>query len=306
MNPPPDFSDNSDVIRSEIEQTRHRMDETIDALGERLQGRHLLDEALHFFRIQQENGNMTKIKNKLSNSAESALHSVVDTVKSNPMPIALIGAGVAWYIYAQSRQRNRDVDYDYDDYSRGDYGDLHYASVASSPGEPEEFSSPSEGNLTEVSNQQENKGQGIKERLHEGTSELGARAQEKVRAAGERVGEIGRQVKDRSEEIYRRGRERVATTVHEHPLETGLVCLAVGLIGGLLLPTPERLRRAVAPKARELRERAQDMMNRGRQVIASGAEAAKAEARAQGISLDMRSKEGQGVSPAPEEAAAAI
>ena len=36
----------TEAIRSEIDTTRHRMDETINALGQRLKGRHLLDESV--------------------------------------------------------------------------------------------------------------------------------------------------------------------------------------------------------------------------------------------------------------------
>src|SRR5215204_4996501 len=40
----------TETIRSDIDTTRRRMDDTMDALGDRLQPRHLLDEFLGFLR----------------------------------------------------------------------------------------------------------------------------------------------------------------------------------------------------------------------------------------------------------------
>jgi ElaB/YqjD/DUF883 family membrane-anchored ribosome-binding protein len=102
---------------------------------------------------------------------------------------------------------------------------------------------------------------------------------------GGQVRERAQELGDRSRQLYRQGRQRVASTIEERPLESGLVCLAVGLIAGLALPTSPRLRRTVAPRARQLRQRAGDMVERGRVVIHRAAEAAKSEAEAQGFSL---------------------
>src|SRR4051812_5731110 len=91
----------TEAIRSDIDVTRRRMDDTMDALGDRLQPRHLLDEVLGFFRGNGSDGDnkLTQMREKLTQSAGTAMNAVVDTVKSNPMPALLIGAGVAWMIY---------------------------------------------------------------------------------------------------------------------------------------------------------------------------------------------------------------
>src|SRR3954464_15924900 len=102
----PSQENETDAIRSDIEETRRRMDNTMDALGDRMQPRHLLDEFLGYLRGSSDgNGDdrLNKVREKVTQSANTALHSVVDTVKENPMPALLIGAGVAWMIY-QSRQ----------------------------------------------------------------------------------------------------------------------------------------------------------------------------------------------------------
>ena len=96
----------ADAMRENIDVTRQRMDDTMDALGDRLQPRHLLDEVLGFFRAENDDGEdrLTQMREKISHSATTAMHSVVDTVKQNPMPALLIGAGVAWMLYASNRR----------------------------------------------------------------------------------------------------------------------------------------------------------------------------------------------------------
>ena len=89
-----DVENDPEAIRSEIDTTRRRMDDTMEALGERLKGRHLLDELLGLFRSDNQSPKAMQIREKVSRTASTAAHSVVNTVKSNPMPALLIGAGV--------------------------------------------------------------------------------------------------------------------------------------------------------------------------------------------------------------------
>src|SRR5688500_12769440 len=124
-------SNEPEAIRSDIDVTRQRMDDTMDALGNRLQPKHLLDEALGYLRGNSGDGEsrMTRIKEKLTHSCDTAMHSVVDTVKQNPMPALVIGAGVAWMIY--SSRRSDAGDYGYREYSAQDASmrydpDTHY------------------------------------------------------------------------------------------------------------------------------------------------------------------------------------
>ncbi|HEX2861894.1 MAG TPA: DUF3618 domain-containing protein [Lacunisphaera sp.] len=271
------------AIRREIEATRRRMDDTIQAIGQRFQGRHLVDEALHLIRIQQENGNMTQLRNKLSDSADSAYHAVVDTVKAHPVPTALVGAGLAWLIFEKTRARRDNGEHENDVYRSGFYGD-NFGSTSPSfhddnPDREEMFSSSEPGVMQDV----RQKAGEVVENLKTGAAHLRERTRQVTQSAGERARNISRQAGQQTQELYRRGRERVVSTVVTHPLESGLVCLAVGFLAGLALPTSTRLRHAVAPGAQALRARAQDVMERGKRVVRSAADAAKEEAETQGL-----------------------
>lgn len=285
MNPPPDSSSPTDPkqIRFQINQTRRRMDDTINALGRRFEGRHLVDEALHLVRKKTENGKMTHLTNQIKRSADTAVHNVVDTVKANPIPAALIGAGIAWYVYSQTHDESHSHRFDYtqeEDRFRGYADEPLVGAGDGSVGTP--HASESEG---------------MRERIREKAGDIRERSREAVNTVRERAGELGSQVRRRSREIVQGGRERVSTAVERHPLESGLALLALGLVVGLAMPTPRRVRSAIAPGARRLRERGEDMLERGRQVARTAADAAKQEAEAQGLAPLSQTTQAQAGNP---------
>ncbi len=269
--------DETQVIRSEIDTTRHRMDETIDALGQRLKGRHLLDEVLHLFRKHQENGNMTKLKNRISDTADTAYHSVVDTIKSHPVPIALVGAGVGWLIYERTRSTRAAEDFSE---FRGTppYDDDFAPEPVPGPGIRESGFRPEAQARAEsaCSLSNEGKSSGAMESLKQKAADVSGRLRETTEEA-----------REKARRLYETSRDRVALAVETHPLQSGLVLLAVGLAAGLLIPTPRRLSERWKPKARELgeraRDKAKDLMERGSRVVESATQAAREEAKAQGL-----------------------
>jgi len=285
MNPPADPSDDPQAIRAQIDETRQRMDHTIDALKNRFTGRHLIDEALGYFRTHNANGTMNKITHKISTSANTAVHSVVDSVKANPVPALLIGAGVAWFLYDRTRssavptpaqpmnaEDSYEAQYDYDPRDASDLGISlgEGTEVADTPDLESESGATAGGRIQHVT-----------EKVRERASELGQRVRQ-------RTSELGH----RSQELYRAGRQRAASTIEHHPLESGLACLAVGLIAGLAMPTPPRVRRTLAPAARQVRQRAEEVASRGRVVIRAAAQAAKTEAEKQGLTTRSASSSG--------------
>ena len=77
-------------IEREVETTRGQIDQTVEALKDKMQPKELFDEA-------------TRMMGTTSNKV---LTTVVEQAKENPIPIALIGAGIAWLALSQSRRNN--------------------------------------------------------------------------------------------------------------------------------------------------------------------------------------------------------
>lgn len=298
----------TEAIRSDIDVTRRRMDETMDALGNRLKGRHLLDEVLGFFR--RSDGDADGVRQKIARSSSAAVHSVVGAVKANPMPALLIGAGVAWLVYNSRRDRSDENDAAMEqdfDYSSGVRAtresrydpDTHYDRPLEYPtagmSKEEELFGGSTGGASD------DKSGGIKDKLRDKASaakeklgELGNTARDKMSAMKERAGEIGSRAQERAREVYSQSRERVVATAEQHPLELGLGCLALGLIAGLAIPTPDRVKRMAGPTVDRLRNRTREagseMMEKGKRVVRAATTAAKDEAQAQGLTTTERAE----------------
>lgn len=348
------------------------MNSTIDALTERLKGRHLLDEIVGLFRSNGNgNGHGQELKEKVSQGANTAMHTIVDTVKAHPLPVLLMGAGVAWLVY---EKRERDRRAAFPDYER-DPDDLAYPSALSyttsaevGPGESFAYTSlenedydgtpddtmagmeSGEGGGTmdrvrekahDLKERARQKAGDLRDRVRSKTDELRERArsrrsdlqdrmstqtggwrhraEDKLQQARDRATEMSSNLRYRTRDLAGRTRERVAQTSQEHPLETGLACLALGLLSGLLTPAPRRMEEAIEPAGSRIRERVRqtgsDLVERGKNVVHAASDAAKSEARAQGLTPDaMRENlheataprggaSSSGGNPAPEGAA---
>lgn len=326
---PTDNPDNPDAIRSEIDDTRQRMDDTIDALSQRLKGRHLLDEVLGFLRPRLANDG-GELKEKISDRASSLLSGITTTVKAHPVPALVIGAGIAWWIY-ESRKPSIDTTYveDEDDLlsSYADetvsyetaYGRTTYGSAQEQPGaetSPSYVSgdfAPSAGpgetgytagqsdaggsKFSQATSAMAGRASAAKQRLQETAAGLGERARTGAADLRSRAADIRARAQERSRELYSRGRQQVATTADQHPLQTGLGILVLGVIAGLALPTHRRVGELVGPTAGRLKQRAQetgrDLADRGRHVVEAAATAVKNEVQAQGLTPDaLREKAG--------------
>jgi hypothetical protein len=294
-----------EAIRSDIDVTRRRMDDTMDALGDRLQPRHLLDELLGFLRGNSNDGEsrLTAMREKLTTSCDTAMHSVVDTVKKNPMPALVIGAGVAWMIY--SSRRESAGEYDYDDYSAEDASyrydpDTHYDRPLDYPagtGSEAQWGEQTESKIGEMKEKFTEKASAATGQLKEKLSHAGEAAREKMNALRGRAGETTARVRETTRDAYSRSRQRIATTAEHHPLEVGLVALAAGLMAGLAMRTPNAVNRKLGPAADRLRDRTREagseMLEKGKRVAQAATTAVKEEAEAQGLTAErLREKAG--------------
>jgi hypothetical protein len=289
----------TDAIREDIDVTRRRMDNTMDALGNRLQPQHLIDEVLGFFRRGSETGDskFNHLRENISQGASTALHSVTDAVKSNPMPALLIGAGVAWMIYESRRNKSGlTADGDYYGYSREGEElrydpDTHFDRPLEYPtgstAGTTDYTLEGESKLGQIKGKIGEKASAATGAMKEKISQVGEAAREKAGALRQRAGEMTTRMKDGTHEAYVRTRQRVVTTADQHPVEVGLVALAAGVIAGLALPTPNAVNRYAGSTADQLRDRTRasgrEMLEKGKRVAQAAVTAAKDEAQSQGL-----------------------
>jgi hypothetical protein len=103
--PPYPPGTSAEQIRRDIERTRAEMDKTVDVLQERLRPRHLLDDALEALRGWSASSRSPDAAT--ANNAVDAVGQVggrvVESLRENPVPAALIGAGVAWLVFGSGK-----------------------------------------------------------------------------------------------------------------------------------------------------------------------------------------------------------
>jgi hypothetical protein len=118
------------------------------------------------------------------------------------------------------------------------------------------------------------------------------------------VADLGHRAQERGRELYGKTRERVVTTADQHPLEVGIGLLALGVIAGMAIPTPEAVTRRLSPAGDKLREASSGLLEKGRRVARAAGEAAKVEAKTQGLTLERVREQARAVGEKAEEAAA--
>lgn len=285
----------SSEIESDIRQTRSRMDSTLDQLGERLTARSLLNSALDWWESHSEG---TRTSARVKDTYQTIIHQV----KDNPMPAMLVGAGIAWMLIGAAREEP-----EYEEYERP--GRMRYRGIQRHPLETESFTGGEAGGHE---GEKQEGGPGLiekaKDKLAEGKEAIAGAAEtakEKISGMGEAAQRATGEMRHRARESYSRGRsmsrqmgrslregysssaERFEDAVEEYPLAVGVGFAALGALVGLLLPSTRREDELLGESSDQLvenvKEKGQEILERGKVVGERVAGAAMEEAKKQGI-----------------------
>lgn len=302
------------AIRHDIERTRDEMEDTVNAIETRLSParikeqissvkEHALDqfkdakdqvkhELVHDleeakFKVKNEIGEaraavreatVGKVEHmvqRASTQVRGAGTSVVDTIRENPIPAALVGAGLSWLIVSgfRSRKSSRSFDYSYgrNDYRRGDmgvYGGYEgefggrrrsYDMRGEDFGD-EHFGEGDYGHEGDLRGRVHDVAEGARDMAHKAGDKVSEvadtvreRAGEVVETARHRVddardyaGRFYDDARERASHYYDEGRVRMYRAregaermFDENPLALGAIAIAVGAAVGLAIPSTE-------------------------------------------------------------------
>jgi hypothetical protein len=186
-------------IRAEIEQTREEMGGTLNELGDRLEPGHLMDQA-------KENVRDATI-GRVEETARGMSDMVMDTIKRNPVPAAIAGAGLALLWMNRSNG--------HDGYRSGNYR-AYSSGIRSS----------------DVSHREE----GIGQKVGEVAGSVGG-AVGSVKGSAE--GAVGTVAQGATEAVGEVG-WRVDRFMQASPLAVGAIAVGAGVLAGTILPeTPQ-------------------------------------------------------------------
>lgn len=260
----------SDEIKAEIERTRSRMSEKIDTLQERLSPDHLKHQAQTVVHeaVQESTD---ALLHYLSANAQEMGATVVETVKRNPVPAALIGFGLGWMIFNSingGRRGNARQNSSYlytghpDDRARyprsapdrapytgnpayqpnrvpatGSALDMQYSGAYRRRDLERMEQVYTEPNL--ITGRREHQGVAGKvlDQVGDATQAMGSRVSEQTSRLGHRVAQAGDQAQQVGHQLQH--------TVGENPLMLGVAVFAVGIAVGLALPSTRSERQLV-------------------------------------------------------------
>jgi len=279
----------TDQIERDLARTRERMDHRLDELQEKLAPAQLLNDA--FATIGGGKG------------AEFT-GDLIGRAKANPLPVALIGAGIAWLLLSDQRlaagRRSRRTGYDdlearirtaegsvhrYDD----EHEEAFNSRLDTARGEVlgiERHPSDTAGSYR----------QRIKEALAGAADTLRRKSHDAQTGVGnafaglaDSAGRGGLSIQEGTRKMSRSLRDS-ASTISTNPLALGALAAVAGIVAGSLIPTLEQEETLLGSAAGKLRatgrDLAQDVVDRGGRVAGDALTAIKESAQAQGFTGD--------------------
>jgi ElaB/YqjD/DUF883 family membrane-anchored ribosome-binding protein len=268
--PTGDPEERVEQLTEEIDQTRDGLTETIQAIGDKLEPGNLAREATDSV-VATTRGKvdqMTYGAQETFRDVTSNPGSILDTVKSNPIPAGMIGLGVAMLFMNRGKQGQADRRFSsspagYRGYQSFDYGSSlpgDHGYNRRSSWEPQEWDRRSSSGQ----NPMERAGQTVAgvagsagETVSNAADEAGRRVSELADTVGETAGEIPQQ----AGYYVQQGSSQIRRFIDENPLGAGVIAVAAGAAIGMLLPTTDVERQTIGPARDQVVQQAESSVH---------------------------------------------
>jgi hypothetical protein len=229
-------------IRAEIEQTREDMSETIDAIQEKLRPGNIVNEAKERVksatteRVRQMADSAGETAQQAYEQTRQAAGDLVEGARSNAVPAAMIGVGVAWLLVERFRQNNRRADH-----RRWRSGSYRAPGYDESADYRRSTAVPLYGSR------------------HEDEESDYGDAGYRARNAASGLSETAADLRERTMRTGRRARNQFQRLLHENPLMVGAAAVVVGAAIGMALPETERENEWLGETRDNVVDKAQDV-----------------------------------------------
>jgi gas vesicle protein len=247
-------------ILAEIERTRHEMDSTLTAIEHRLTPGQLFDQGLDYLR---------------NSGGNEFVQNLGTQAKNNPMPIALVGIGLAWL-------------------------------MASGKNPPARYSYTSSGpSLGERAGEMRDKASGLASSMSDKASGMASSTRSKVSDTTQAVGDRIRQARDSLTSTGQSARQRVSDLsgsarqqidrarsgmdymMREQPLALGAIGLAIGAVIAAMAPRTRKEDELMGETRDQLLDQAKEVgkekLEQAKEVANSAVGAAAKEAEQRGL-----------------------
>ncbi len=282
-------------IEREIEATRERMSNNIDALGEKLSPHNLKEQAKEAISGAAQNA-----ASNVANKARRTGSRMADAFRDNAIPVTMVGIGVTWMLLKRNNDSDRAYTYTGPERRMGysGYGSSGYGYGSSS------FSNPAYGETGWSEYAGGVEGESEESRLRRAAGNVGEKARNAASAVGDKVsglahtvgdsvssaahtvrdttgniarraGEVGVDARDKARNLGYRAKGGFEDTLEENPLALAAGATLLGLAVGLLFPASERENRMMGPARDRLVDTARET---AREVKTVATESVRAEA----------------------------
>lgn len=220
-------------IRAEIEETRLEMGGTLNELGDRLEPGHLVEQA-------KENVREATI-GRVEETAKGMSDMVMETIKRNPIPAALAGAGLAllWKNRAEGNGHNG-----HDRFTSG-YRSTDYRAYG----------------YGDVSGQYSGQGQGIGEKVGDVAGNVANTAGQTVgnvaNTAGQAVGTVAEGAGQAVNEVG----WRLDRFMKASPLAMGAIAIGAGVVAGQIIPETQQEQQLLGDASRQVASTVRDTVD---------------------------------------------
>jgi ElaB/YqjD/DUF883 family membrane-anchored ribosome-binding protein len=289
-------------IESDLERTRAEVSSTIDAIQSKLTPGQMMDQAVAYART--------------SLPADFGVN-LANTVRDNPVPVALMGVGIAW-LMASSRgagsgasvRRRYAYDDDYDsrrydpDLSAGGtQGDKLHRATAAVSGKSSEL----KDRVSATGHNAMDKANELGHRFSDSASSVADRARNATSTARDRISETAANARARigdlshlSQDQYYRAKDGFSRMLDEQPLMVGVLGLAAGALLGAALPNTRREDQMLGRTRDDLldkaKEAASEQAERVKESARHVADVAKEEVKSMAADVAPGTKEGYSAS----------
>lgn len=224
-------------IRAEIEETRLEMGDTLHELGDRLEPSHLVDQAKHNVR--------DATIGRVEETAKGISDMVMETIKKNPIPAAMAGAGLAMLWTNRSSGHN----------GNGHSGERRYDAYYATTSRWEQPGS------------QQGQG-GVGQRVGDAAGNVGDTARGAVGQVGQTVGDIGENVGQTAGQIGQNVGQTAGQIgsqldrfMQSSPIAMAAIALGAGALIGSILPETPQEREMLGDASRQLGNTVRDTVD---------------------------------------------
>ena len=240
-------------IRDDIEDTRARMGTTIDAIQDKLNPRRLMDQAKETAR-DATIGRAQEMASDVADTAKETGATIMDTIRENPVPVALTAIGLGWLVWGARRAAaDRRDERDYWRARSGRYGTYGRYDDRYRNGMYEQQSRQGNGRASQMSDNVQHAAQKVGDQVQNTANKVG----DQIQDAASNVASRAEDAADYAQWQAQRARGWLEQTWDDNPLLVAGAVVGAGVIIGLSLPETQMENQLMGDARDNLVEKAQ-------------------------------------------------